>query len=1095
MANQTVSVDRNLDDAAIAGLLNGEDITINTAARLIINSDNRWSQQAAVIGNITIDSGTGGVCEVDGTEVWWIPYDAGTGNVPALGVLGVNNAVGGVAGVGEFLGIFTALGVAPTAAAAAMPAVGFIKLRRYTVAFVDNEVIGLPGGATVTVNSATGGVRGWIHVAGEEASTITVPRVGKFEAFGDWFYLANTSGATDQVIQYYVADQCPALQIETGVGTGVYEWWLCAGTTRWAQANLRVAIDARGKFFGCSIVGAITLATRVGNDCGYLPPAGCRVRVPNIHTCSAAVANWALNLRSTTLGTRWDFTTTSAGDVSFDRVNFCSYPSINQSYACIMTDCGVLDQVSVTECATEPVLTRVAVGLSAALDQAAISVASCFSGVSLIDCVTVRYESETGDHGSTITDCDNVTVIGGIYTIFGDNTAATLARGSNNGSALQLNRCTNSTVDGVVVMGSTLRLTSCVNVAVIDPVYCDQIEGGATTSTNAVSGVTIETASANCSVTGYGGNYLSLVNVHPYNALVSISASFDNQVLDIASAASPFNCGSANACGGVVIYGGNSSGNLVRRCYVQNARTGGVVDTNSDARNTAWDVWGDGADTGFVLNGLNATVRGARSTNPITGATAVYGTHFYDTFVSTTEGRLVFLGNEPTVLSGTKLQTTTGVSQFTSTGQVKLVNLNDEITWEMDYYWLGITSLTNVGPTFSGTNAANHTLEFQWDKNTGAGFNGSWLAATGANLSGIGAIVATDGLKLKFRARCNTAAATNAIINIRVTATTDAVSYVTQRPVGIDVTYSLTGLAVGTEVVLFDSSDVETDRQVIAGTVYEYDYFWQADTTGWYVLIWKGDKYPIRFTVGTLTNADVAIPITQAQDLVYDGALVGTDTTFDTVNKLQISDAGITSITVPRIYSEWKNWLRLTNNAQFDFAYTVVGGDVISGPKSIPRYVFQANGWKYRPQEANHTLSITEGILVGESGSDPFVNTLAAFMVRILFEQPVQAIGVSANSMTVNDVWTHSSRTLTAIGSSGIASQTSVDSLGAPLQDVDYTAPDNGGIADIKKLVRADEVHNSITGKIQKLEEGTVTVLLEKDFTGTPLNNFQAVQP
>ena len=61
MANQTVSVNRNMDDAAINGLLNGEDIAINTNAVLTINSDSRWGQQAAVIGNITIDAGTGGL--------------------------------------------------------------------------------------------------------------------------------------------------------------------------------------------------------------------------------------------------------------------------------------------------------------------------------------------------------------------------------------------------------------------------------------------------------------------------------------------------------------------------------------------------------------------------------------------------------------------------------------------------------------------------------------------------------------------------------------------------------------------------------------------------------------------------------------------------------------------------------------------------------------------------------------------------------------------------------------------------------------------------------------------------------------------------
>ena len=38
MANQTVSANRNLDDAAIAGLANGEDVTVSTGAVLTINA-------------------------------------------------------------------------------------------------------------------------------------------------------------------------------------------------------------------------------------------------------------------------------------------------------------------------------------------------------------------------------------------------------------------------------------------------------------------------------------------------------------------------------------------------------------------------------------------------------------------------------------------------------------------------------------------------------------------------------------------------------------------------------------------------------------------------------------------------------------------------------------------------------------------------------------------------------------------------------------------------------------------------------------------------------------------------------------------------
>jgi hypothetical protein len=1003
MANQTVSVNRNFDDAAIAPLLNGEDITINTAAILTINSDVRWSQQAAVIGNITIDAGTGGKVSVDGREVWWIPFDAGTGNVPALGVLGAADAVGGITGSGEFLGIFTALGVAPSAAASAMPVTGFLKLRRYTAAFADNEIITLAGGATVTVNSATGGQRGWLNIVGEETSTVTVPRVGRFESMGDWFDLGTTNGADDQTFQFYVADQCPALQIETGVGTGIYEWWVCAGTTRWAQANLRVATDERGKLFGCTIGGLITIATRVGNDCGFKPVSGCRVRVPNIHYSSSTSVNWALNLRNGTLATRWDFTTTSAGDIEFDKSSLNIFPSFNQAYAVTVTDCGILDQLLITESATEPMLTRVAVGMAAAINAIPISIASCFSGVTLDNCVSLKHQSEAGELGASITDCDNVTVISGRYMTFGDNVAATIARGAISTGALTLTRVTNSALDDVAVIGASIRLVSCINVSVNDPIFAHLLEGQTTTATLPVSAVDISGASADCVVNGYGGNFAGIANVHPYNALVAIAASFNNEVLNIATSAAPFDCGSANACAGVVAYGGNSSGNLVRRCYVQNARVGAITDTNSDARNVAWDVWGDGADTGFVINGLNAEVRGARGTNPVTGSTAVYGTVFYDTFVSATEGRLVLLANEPSALTGTKLQTTGGVAQYTSTGQVKLVNVNDEITWEMDYFWLGITALQNVAPTFSGTNSGNHVIEFQYDLHSGSGYNGVWLTANGANLSAVGAIDPVMGIKLKVRARCSIAAAGNAIINIRLTATTDATSYLTQQPTGVDAIYSITGLPVGTEVVLFDSTNTEIDRQVIAGTVYNYNYFWNnsiGDLTGVYALVWHQDKYPFKLTGITLGNANQSVPLSLSNDLIYNGTYTP-KTLFDFPNMEHDLNTGVSSgslvdVDIPQIYSEWKDEILLSNNAQYDFYYTIVGGNPTSGPNSIPKYVFQINGSKLSLELVNHSLVLSGGIIIPESGK-PYV-TPGVFTRDVQYELPVQAIGVNGAS-------------------------------------------------------------------------------------------------
>jgi hypothetical protein len=70
-----------------------------------------------------------------------------------------------------------------------------------------------------------------------------------------------------------------------------------------------------------------------------------------------------------------------------------------------------------------------------------------------------------------------------------------------------------------------------------------------------------------------------------------------------------------------------------------------------------------------------------------------------------------------------------------------------------------------------------------------------------------------------------------------------------------------------------------------------------------------------------------------------------------------------------------------------------VGGqdiDTAAGTK-IPIYIYLLNGWKIVPQSANHTLNVTNGILLVDGGGDPF-NDATSYTVRINYQQPVQAI-------------------------------------------------------------------------------------------------------
>lgn len=121
--------------------------------------------------------------------------------------------------------------------------------------------------------------------------------------------------------------------------------------------------------------------------------------------------------------------------------------------------------------------------------------------------------------------------------------------------------------------------------------------------------------------------------------------------------------------------------------------------------------------------------------------------------------------------------------------------------------------------------------------------------------------------------------------------------------------------------------------------------------------------------------------------------------TFDGPNKLIVLSAA--TLNLQALWAAWKAWLR-AGNAQYALALNTVGGEPIdpSAGTLVPLYLFLLNGWKLRPMEADHTLSVVGGTLLVEGGGDPFVSTLGDFTVRIRYQQPVQAIGYSTSGST-----------------------------------------------------------------------------------------------
>lgn len=120
---------------------------------------------------------------------------------------------------------------------------------------------------------------------------------------------------------------------------------------------------------------------------------------------------------------------------------------------------------------------------------------------------------------------------------------------------------------------------------------------------------------------------------------------------------------------------------------------------------------------------------------------------------------------------------------------------------------------------------------------------------------------------------------------------------------------------------------------------------------------------------------------------------------FDGPNKLIVLDAGTTSISVRDLYSRWKEWVATSDNSKFLQAFTSVGGDPIDVINGIyvTAYLFLQNGWRVRPQEADHSLNVNDGVLLTAEGDDPFVPPIGDYQVLVRYSQPVRTETVATN--------------------------------------------------------------------------------------------------
>ena len=767
MATFTVTTTQNIDE--LTSKAGGDTYNIN-GGTLNVDQDSRVGTNATTstsLGSVTLSATLGGTCNIDGTLVRLIPYNTGSGNVPAW-----NTSITQGSASGKLIGVYSALTAASTATGAAMPASGYIKIKQWNSVAYSSGALG-----NIGANATGADTVGWIEIVGDEAATINANRLGTFNVTGAWYSLGTTSGSSNQTVQIpnngllrYVA----GVFIEQTAGQADYEFYPNIGptTTTGTEAT-------RGKVVWIDNTGLCRIGNSGAATNGFTPASGLAIVVGNVflENCTTA-ARTANVIPNSTIATRYDFTSTGGGVVNMNKCNVAWYCSFSQPYSVALTNMGTIDTILIAECATAITWSKVGVGKKPTTELVAnaLSMSLMFAGGTLTDCVFAKQTHATTVPVVTIAD------IAG-FTFTRVRTQTGVIQGVASTVSWSVTRAVNCTWATPTIINGIFNLITCTNISITNTIYC-----------NAVSGTTVTTyviyvwqVQTNCLNVTISGLTLPVTNTHPYTALFSVLAAgcTNIKLRTIGTYAAPLTLGSANACGLIyVLAAGAAVSDLkIQRVYTANSRTNTMTADNSSTRVTEESVFGDYADAPLSAV-LNLYRKGGGSTNAVTAQTAIYGTHWQDFHVSSTVGRIQIMMNESSPLTTSQISLTGGAA-FTSTGGLFMPTVAQTATFEMPYYAIGHTGFANSAAVMGGATVGNYRFEYSIDKNDGGGFSAmtssSYTAAgLGTALNGLSSISAVNGFKLKIKITTNateTVSITSLYIITSSTTTTQAYQY------------------------------------------------------------------------------------------------------------------------------------------------------------------------------------------------------------------------------------------------------------------------------------------------------------------------------
>jgi hypothetical protein len=860
----TITTDTFLDDGTARTA--GETWTIN-GCTLTVRTDTRWhvgspAGMLGALGQVSTSNSLGGTFHIDGTKVRWMPFDTGLGTVPAIGT---SVTQGGVSGY--LLGVWADYTSAPTAVGSDMPASGYIKFREVTGGtFTAGPLSG------ISANASSPDVVGWIEVAATEGVNLTLSgcKFSTISSQGAWFNLGSTTGTAGQVIQVPTngggaLSTIAAIQIETSPGSGIFEWYPVLPNTSTFVSASTLASDIRAKFVHFNGNGQAKIGiTQSGSTCGYVPPAGCMIRCPNIFLRGATSAARNFNALNATLSSRVRANAGNLYKVSMKNVMSDWYISATSAGSTELSDSCFQNQVSFTTPADNVVLSNLSNGYSATgtLNSSALLLSSTFVNgtVSINNIKLVQNES-----GSP------VSFSNGARNIIASNVDVTYIH-SNLGSA---GSAFSFATDSDSIMLSDVFVTGCgtqtiqgFNHTISNYDYTGP-SVGVTQTTPALSVFNLQGSGIKIDGVTLGKKGV-IADVNPYGSYVSSSGALNCTLRNFGTTTSFLQHRTAAQPQSFFSLSTNSFNIKVQRIFIGATRSSSVFGTGGSTvvQGSLFEsVYGGNNVAAIPQMSSNQLFRNVQSP-PTTSVSSFPGYSFASGFSNLTTGYLQFIANTPSEITSqyVTISVNNELSGFSGQGNLRLKNVGEYVIFETPFEVKGHTSFANIAPTVNPISMPNLRLEYSLD--TGSGFS-DWKLLSAANLSAES--VSPSGFKMRLKVSCITANTSNVFNYVNVVTNTSVSDQVANLyPLDTN-TLTFTNLVPGSEVRCYTGSDPATAVEIggteSSGTSFSFTHS-SGGSVG-FIRIFALGYQPFNYDPYTYQAADTTLLVQQVIDRNY----------------------------------------------------------------------------------------------------------------------------------------------------------------------------------------------------------------------------------